>query len=296
MKRTMKGLTIQCSCCQDWGQGGISTMFRAGPTGSIEGEGFAYAFLKNFYEEGKRLPYKRNWMIKGKGPDEMSLPMTITLGDEEEEDEWAITNEEEPEKVQIEPVTDSDAVEMEEYADQTSFMHRYARGNKVLERTTVETGVTMIEGDLDRIRRNLADINDETLTRFSQPGPEEGSPMTSTQVPGGENADRTAIFQTEEEAIEKRNANQNVMDLKEQLDLLENYLPEVRESGDMSELTKCMNQIMNIKKTYSELMGGLGIYGSPNKSLTGEGENRREDNRENGEESDTGERSPNNRE
>merc|ERR1712101_98839 len=52
MKRTMKGLTIQCAGCQDWGQGGISTMFRAGPTGSIEGEGFAYAFLKNFYEEG----------------------------------------------------------------------------------------------------------------------------------------------------------------------------------------------------------------------------------------------------
>ena len=75
MKRTMKGLTIQCAGCQDWGQGGISTMFRAGPTGSIEAEGFAFAFLKQFYEEGKRLPYKRNWMIKGKGPDDVKIPL-----------------------------------------------------------------------------------------------------------------------------------------------------------------------------------------------------------------------------
>ena len=49
---------------------------------------------------------------------------------------------------------------------------------------------------------------------------------------------------------------------------------------------------MNIKMKYSELMGGLGIFGSPNKSLTGEGNNRREDNRENGEESVIGEGSP----
>ena len=87
MKRTMRGLTIQSASCQDWGQGGISTMFRAGPTGSIEAEGFAFAFLKKFYEEGKRLPYKRNWMIKGKGPDDVNIPLIITLDDEKEEEE-----------------------------------------------------------------------------------------------------------------------------------------------------------------------------------------------------------------
>ena len=107
-------------------------MFRAGPTESIEAEGFAFAFLKQFYEEGKRLPYKRNWTIRGKGPDEVNIPLVITLGDEkeEEEEEWGlINNEEEPETVQIDPVQDSETAEMEDNADQTSFMYHYARGN-----------------------------------------------------------------------------------------------------------------------------------------------------------------------
>ena len=52
-----------------------------------------------------------------------------------------------------------------------------------MERTTVETAVTMMEDDLAGIRRNLGDINDETSMSFSQPVSQEGSPISSTQVP-----------------------------------------------------------------------------------------------------------------
>merc|ERR1712240_355248 len=120
---------------------------------------------------------------------------------------------------------------MEDSADQTPFMYHFARGNKQIDRTTVETAVSMMESDLARIRKNMGDINDETLMIFSQPVSQEGSPISSTQVPVEENAERTAIFQIEEEAIAKRKANQNVMDLKEQLDLLQSYLAEVKASG-----------------------------------------------------------------
>ena len=44
--KTMKGLTIQCAGCKEWGQGGIYSMFKAGPTGSLAAEAKAFVYLK----------------------------------------------------------------------------------------------------------------------------------------------------------------------------------------------------------------------------------------------------------
>ena len=97
------------------------------------------------------------------------------------------------------------------------------------------------------------------LTQFSQPG----SPVSSTQVPQEGGTERTVLFKSEEEAIGKRDENQSVLDIKEQVELLQNLLDVVKVSGDEGELNKCMNQIMNLKDKYSELMGRLNIHECP---------------------------------
>ena len=94
------------------------------------------------------------------------------------------------------------------------------------------------------------------------------------------------------DAIAKKDGNQSVMDLKEQVELLQKLLEVVKVSGDEGELNKCMNQIMNLKDKYSELMGGLDIYESPNKSMTKDSERRRIEDSDNGEDTITGDGSP----
>ena len=54
--KTMKGLTILCSGGKEWGQGGIQSMFKAGPSGKLDAEAKAFVFLKIFYEGTASFP------------------------------------------------------------------------------------------------------------------------------------------------------------------------------------------------------------------------------------------------
>ena len=106
-------------------------------------------------------------------------------------------------------------------------------------------------------------MNNSTLTHFSQPG----SPVTSTQMLREERTEGSGIiFQTEEEAIAKRNENQNVLDIRDQVEILQKHLDTVKDTGEAKEVNKCMTQLMNLREKYAEITGGISIYESPAKS------------------------------
>ena len=57
------------------------------------------------------------------------------------------------------------------------------------------------------------------------------------------------LFQVEEEAIEKLRENDNILDTKEQVELLQQYLDSVKTTGNTAEINKCMGQLLNLKKS-----------------------------------------------
>ena len=69
------------------------------------------------------------------------------------------------------------------------------------------------------------------------------------------------------DAIAKRNKNQNVLDIKDQVELLQTHLDLVKDTGEPQEVNKCINQLMNLREKYKEITGGLSMYESPIKSL-----------------------------
>ena len=52
-----------------------------------------------------------------------------------------------------------------------------------------------------------------------------------------------SIFQTEEEAIDKRNENQNVLDIRDQVEILQKHLDIVKETREAKEVNKCMTPL-----------------------------------------------------
>ena len=129
-------------------------------------------------------------------------------------------NEEEGESnlyTNLEYVQDTENELMDESTLQETFWYNYQRDNKPVEQVTMEHAITLMEGEVTMLRRNLGEMNDSTMIQFSQPG----SPATSTQVPREERTEGSGnISQTEEEAIEKRNENQNVLDIRDQVEIL----------------------------------------------------------------------------
>ena len=118
-----------------------------------------------------------------------------------------------------------------------SFWYHFQRGNKPVEQT-LENAVTLMEGDLTMMRKNLGELHDATLLQFSQPGSPE-SPQTLTQVPREERTEENMhLFQAEEEAIEKRRENQNILDVKEQIELLQKHLDSVKVTREPAEINK----------------------------------------------------------
>ena len=71
---------------------------------------------------------------------------------------------------------------MEENSEMESFWWHYARGNKPAEQTT-ELAVTLMEGDLTMMKRNLENLHEASVLQASQL---ESSQQTSTQRPGTE--------------------------------------------------------------------------------------------------------------
>ena len=237
-------------------------MFKAGPSGKLDAEAKAFVFLKMFYEGTASLPYVKNWNKKVKGPNESNIP--ITINEDSEDDEWVLNGDEEEEGdnslyTNIDIVRDTDNEQMEENSERESFWYYYARGNKPAEQTT-ELAVTLIEGDLTIMRRNLENLHEVSLLQISQVGSPD-SPQTSTQVPVTEKTkENMGLFQVEEEAIEKLRENDNILDTKEQVELLQQYLDSVKTTGNTAEINKCMGQLLNLKKKYSEITGGIEIY------------------------------------
>ena len=91
--------------------------------------------------------------------------------------------------------------------------------------------------------------------------------MSSTQVPReGRTEGSGGLFQTEEEAIDKRNENQNVLYIRYQVEILQRHLDIFKESGEAKEVNKCMTRLMNLREKYAEITGGISIYDSPTKS------------------------------
>ena len=149
-------------------------MFKAGPTGSIVAEAKAFMYLKQFYEGAATLPYNRCWNRRTKGLQDNSVPLIVRDEDEEDE-EWKLVedNEEEDESdlyTQLDYIQDTENEDMEERADQETFWYHYQRGNKPLEKISVELGISLIEGELTMLRKNMGEMNDTMLTLFSQPG------------------------------------------------------------------------------------------------------------------------------
>ena len=91
----MKGLAVLCSGCKEWGQGGIRSMFKVGPSGKLDAEAKAFVFLKMFYEGSASLPYIKNWNKKVKGLQDSNIPLTIN--ENSEDDEWILNGENEEE-------------------------------------------------------------------------------------------------------------------------------------------------------------------------------------------------------
>ena len=118
-----------------------------------------------------------------------------------------------------------------------SFWYHFQRGNKPAEQT-LENAVTLIEGDLTMMRRNLGDLHEASLLQISQLGSPD-SQQTSTQDPDAERTEENEhLFQIEEEAIAKRKENDNILDTKEQVELLYKYLDSVKATGDPAEINK----------------------------------------------------------
>ena len=89
-------------------------------------------------------------------------------------------------------------------------------------------------------------------------------------------------IQSEDEAIVKRRENENILDIKEQIELLHNHLDSVKATGEPNEINKCMVQLMNLKKKYSEITGGMAVYRSPDRSrIMGERRKDREEEEDN---------------
>ena len=181
-------------------------MFKAGPSGKLDAEAKAFIFLKMFYEGTATLPYIKNWNKKVKGPQDNNIPLTIN--EDNEDEEWRLVDDNEEEGydnlyTNIEPARDTENEQMEENSEMESFWYHYARGNKPAEQTT-ELAVTLIEGDLTMMRRNLENLHEASLLQTSQVGSPD-SPQTSTQVPVAERTEENEqLFQVEEEAIAKR--------------------------------------------------------------------------------------------
>ena len=114
------------------------------------------------------------------------------------------------------------------------------------------------------MKRNLENLHEANMLQASH----LESPQTSTQIPGAErDKENERLFQVEEEAIEKAKEDGNILDTKEQVELLQQYLDSVKAAGNTAEINKCMGQLLNLKKKYAEITGGIEIYRSPNRSL-----------------------------
>ena len=145
-----------------------------------------------------------------------------------------------------------------------SFWWHFARGNKPAEQTT-ELAITLMEGDLTMMKRNLEDLHEASLLQASQM---ESPQQTSTQRPGTEGEkEEEGLFQVEEEAIEKVKENGNILDTKEQVELLQKHLENVKAAGNTTEVNKCMGQLLKLKNKYAEITGGREIFRSPNRSM-----------------------------
>ena len=256
--KTMKGLTIMCSCCKEWGQEGTSNMFKAGPNGSIQAEAKAFVYVKAFYERTGPFPFYKCWRAKQKGPQDVTIPLDVP--EEDETGEWEPMDFDEDDNEEslyqeLEYVHDTEKEKVDDETNGESFWYHFARGNKVNEEeVTKEQAVTLMEGELTMIKQRLGEI-DMTVMESQL-----GSPVTSTQ-----NTEK-GLFQTEEEAMANREENPNITDLRIQFDLLQKHLDTVKQSGETKEINKCMNQLIKLRERYNTVTGGMTIDISPVKS------------------------------